>query len=351
MASISGNVTIAGDPDDWIATAFDADTHAYAGVAVVSAGSYIISGLTAGKAYVVACRPKTGPAWAASRDTSENDYTVPVSPASTPYVFKATTAVPGDTKFANVMLLMHANGSNNSTTITDSSSAARTLTATGNAVISTAQSKFGGSSLYVPNGSSDGVTFADSTGWDLNDFTVEAWVRVAATTGNKVILMLGDYQGSTGAIWYLSSGKIAYYQASSVAESSASMPTDAWAHLAWTRASGTLRMFVGGVKKYENTKSGALSPSTYFKIGNDANFNNAPLNGYIDDLRVSNIARYIADFTPPSAAFFDSGYAKTGSTEPTWTATPGNTTKDGAVTWTSMGRLIQPLMQGPLIAV
>ena len=93
MASISGSVTIAGDPDDWIACAFDADTHAFAGVAVVSAGAYEITGLTAGVAYVVACRPKTGGAWIAeSAGFSVGDYCIPTDPAADPYIFKCTAA-------------------------------------------------------------------------------------------------------------------------------------------------------------------------------------------------------------------------------------------------------------------
>lgn len=91
MASISGSVTIAGDPDDWIACAFNANTHAFAGVAAVSAGSYTISGLTAGVAYVVACRPKTGGVWAAaSAGFQVGDYCIPTDPTSDPYIFKCT---------------------------------------------------------------------------------------------------------------------------------------------------------------------------------------------------------------------------------------------------------------------
>jgi hypothetical protein len=37
------------------------------------------------------------------------------------------------------------------------------------------------------------------------------------------------------------------------------------------------------------------------------------------------------------------------TTEPTWDTTPGNTTSDGTVTWTCQGRMVQPLLQGPLI--
>ena len=63
-----------------------------------------------------------------------------------PYRFAA--AGPPDPDFANVSLLLHGDGTNGSTTIVDSSSSSKTVTAVGDAQISTAQSKFGGSSIY-----------------------------------------------------------------------------------------------------------------------------------------------------------------------------------------------------------
>jgi hypothetical protein len=49
--------------------------------------------------------------------------------------------------FGSVSLLLHGNGTNGSTTITDNSPSPKTVTAVGNAQISTAQSKFGGASM------------------------------------------------------------------------------------------------------------------------------------------------------------------------------------------------------------
>lgn len=52
-------------------------------------------------------------------------------------------AIAGDPYFSSVVLLLHCDGSNGGTTFTDHSSAARTLTASGNTNTSTAQYKFG----------------------------------------------------------------------------------------------------------------------------------------------------------------------------------------------------------------
>ena len=52
-----------------------------------------------------------------------------------------------DPYYGNVSLLLYGDGANGSTTITDSSPTPKTVTAVGNAQISTAQSKFGGASI------------------------------------------------------------------------------------------------------------------------------------------------------------------------------------------------------------
>jgi hypothetical protein len=100
--------------------------------------------------------------------------------------------IEGDRNFSNVSLLLHGDGTNGSTTIIDSSPSPKTVTAVGNAQISTAQSKFGGASLLF-DGSGDGAII--STG--LNDFTMtsntytlEAWARPAATSGFRPILSI-----------------------------------------------------------------------------------------------------------------------------------------------------------------
>jgi hypothetical protein len=69
----------------------------------------------------------------------------------------AAPAGPTDPYFSNVSLLLHGDGANGSTTIVDSSPSPKTVTAVGNAQISTAQSKFGGSSLAF-DGSGDYLT-------------------------------------------------------------------------------------------------------------------------------------------------------------------------------------------------
>lgn len=85
----------------------------------------------------------------------------------------------GDPYFSSVKLLSNFQGANNSTTFTDQSSVGRTMTAFGNAKISTTQFIFGTSSAYF-DGSGDYVDCG--TGTDLSPdnsttWTEEFWFR------------------------------------------------------------------------------------------------------------------------------------------------------------------------------
>jgi len=86
-------------------------------------------------------------------------------------------SVAADPYYNNVSLLLHGDGANGSTTIVDSSTSPKTVTAVGNAQISTAQSKFGGASLAF-DGAGDYLTIPDDSSFDFgfNDFTIEGWI-------------------------------------------------------------------------------------------------------------------------------------------------------------------------------
>jgi hypothetical protein len=79
---------------------------------------------------------------------------------------------------ANVSLMLHFDGANGSTTFVDSSPNNFTVTRAGDAVISTAQSRFGGSSV-VFDGDSDYLSagFNDAFAFGTSDFTIEVWYR------------------------------------------------------------------------------------------------------------------------------------------------------------------------------
>ena len=210
-----------------------------------------------------------------------------------------------DPYFANVSLLLHMDGSNGSTTFADSSSNGFTVTANGNAQVATANPKFGSGSLAL-DGSGDYLTFPANNALQLGtgDFTVECWVFLnPGNTNNGLFTFGGMSSGLMASVvsgeWYMSTGGV--IGGGQAAQGSAT--TNAWQHFAMTRSGSTLRMFINGSQLGAAMTTSTDLTDNAIKIG----YYYAPaysLSGLVDEFRVTKgIARYTANFTPPTAPF------------------------------------------------
>lgn len=209
-----------------------------------------------------------------------------------------------DPNFSSVSLLLHMDGSNNSTTFTDNGPGSVTVTAGGNAKVSTTQSKFGGASAAF-DGSGDYLSCTlDAIGTD--DFTIETWVRMSTFANYRMLYETRTSDGDTaGFVWGVnSSGQLFIYLGGFVF-TTGTLSTNTWAHVALTRASGTWRMFVDGTLQSGTYSNSGNLTRTAVRIGMDWNTLYG-VDGYLDDYRITKgIARYTANFTPPTAPFFD----------------------------------------------
>jgi hypothetical protein len=225
-----------------------------------------------------------------------------------------------DPSFSSVSLLLPMNGSNNSTTFTDSSSNAFTPTVYGNAKISTAQSKFGGASgLFDGNG--DYFRYADNAAFQLGTgaFTVEAWVYVVSQANTyPTFLGSGVSSFTTGAVYFSTWGdsnptpanrkKFGFgtFASGGILVSTTSLATGQWYHIAVTRTGTTVRLFIDGTLEATATNSESINLSASGLIVGACGWSNTTdaFNGYVDDLRITKgVARYTASFTVPSQAF------------------------------------------------
>ena len=120
-----------------------------------------------------------------------------------------------DPNFANVSLLLHGNDTNGSTTITDSSPSPKTVTAVGNAQISTAQSKFGGASIAF-DGNGDWCQIANNVAFKFGsgNFTIEYWFYPTDLTSVKQ--HINPYDGSNTSYAIITNGSDLLYYLSSV---------------------------------------------------------------------------------------------------------------------------------------
>lgn len=222
-----------------------------------------------------------------------------------PYVFGNA-----DPLFSSVVLLLHGDGANDSTSIVDSSSSAKTITAFGNARISSVQSRFGGTSLFV-DGSGDyfRVTPVPDFGFGSSDFTIETWLyRVG--TGQQHLYEARRTSVTNRMLLYLNaSGQLTFYaNGSNVITTTSVPPLQQWCHVAACRSSGTTRLFLNGSQvgsSYSDSVSYS-APSDYLVIGANDAVNGSFLNGYLDEFRVTRAARYSSAFSVPTAPFPDS---------------------------------------------
>lgn len=213
-----------------------------------------------------------------------------------------------------VVLAMHFNGTNGSTVFTDL--CGNTITAYGDTKISTSQSKFGGSSLFV-DGTGDYLTGTNS---DLSlgsgDFTIEMWVYPFAHTQPYPCLFSNYNSFSAGALSIFAGhdgGSSTKYQVASngsfpALTSVSSIVYGSWVHLAVVRSGNTLMLFVNGVIESSTSVAGVVysGVGSLFAIGlsQDAGLNTC-FNGYIDDLRITRACRWTSNFTPPTTQFPD----------------------------------------------
>lgn len=204
----------------------------------------------------------------------------------------------GDADFASVVLLLHCDGADGSTTFTDSSGTPKIVTANGDAHIETDQSQFGGASGQF-DGTGDSLSIASHAdfGFGTGDFTIEFWVRPGNVgVGAKRIIYFNDDTLNCD----INNGTIYVYNGS--VRNFGSVAVNTWYHVAYTRSSGTLRCFLDGVSGY----SGSDTTNTAARTLTIGAKNTAVelLTGYIDELRITKgVARYTANFTPPAAAF------------------------------------------------
>ena len=245
----------------------------------------------------------------------------------------------GDLNFPKVKWLSAFDGSNGATTTTDSSNSSLSLTIQGSSEISTAQSKFGGSSLHVTNSNPEGV-YAAGAGSTINltgDFTLEYWYRrVQVTLADNMILgpiygapnttnissgggqpyiglIVGYYYAgdstSEGQIYSSSNGS-SWNVASGVTLGTGSLGTvGQWVHMALTRSGTTWNYYVDGTRTYTGTLgSDTLSHNSGYVLLGKSWVNVSNAEGYYDDFRITQgLARYTgASFTPPTTAHLTS---------------------------------------------
>ena len=193
---------------------------------------------------------------------------------------------------------------------------AKTLTANGNAQISTAQSVFGGASALFDGTTDYIVTNASSDfSFGTGNFTIEYRIRFNAVDTLYVPICQRASTGIGNGEWWCeitaaedemywgfkNTAGTQYYVNLSL--SGSAFATNTWYHIALVRNGSNLQLYQNGTAVGSATSvTGSFGVNAAVTIGALGN-GSYSLNGYMDEIRISNLARYTANFTPSGSAF------------------------------------------------
>ena len=206
----------------------------------------------------------------------------------------------GDLNFSSVSLLLHMDGTNGSTTFTDSSNNGHAITVNdGTVTIATAQSKFGGASGEFAG---DLRTPTSSTFTFDGAFTIELWARRTGTTGTFDTLVSASSE--TNLMIRPSGSNPGFWFNGTQFATGLALTLNTWQHVAMVRSGSTVTAYVDGVSIGTTTSSATVTCS--FLILGDSSVSGRYFKGQIDEVRViKGVAQYTSAFTPPAAAFLE----------------------------------------------
>ena len=183
----------------------------------------------------------------------------------------------------------------------------------GDAKLSTAVSKFGGTSVAF-DGTGDYLAVQPNITNNLNtgDFTIEAWVYL--TSGSTYQFLIGSSDNASGYMMVGLNVPLSPTSTIAIGRSGINWPvqfgagttitSNTWTHIAITRSGTTNRAFINGTQLGSNVTDSTswTFPSNTMWIGTQSG--GTAFNGYMDDFRITKgYARYTANFTPPTSAF------------------------------------------------
>ena len=209
------------------------------------------------------------------------------------------------TAIANTVLLTCQNNR-----FIDNSTNNFTLTSTG----TTSVSNF---APFVETDTTTGSGYFDGTGDDLTiptnsaftystgDFTIEMWVYITANPADYAYIY-GQGPNSTASMsLYIQSGKFNIWNGSNIIAGATTYLLNTWYHVAISRSSTSLRLFLNGVQDGSVTNSSNITTGSTLgaSIGRWAEIgDNRYFTGYISNVRVvKGTAVYTANFTPPAS--------------------------------------------------
>ncbi|MBD3249228.1 hypothetical protein GF336_04235 [Candidatus Woesearchaeota archaeon] len=203
----------------------------------------------------------------------------------------------------DTVLLLHMDG--------DESASEHVATVNGDPVLDAGEYKFDGSMYF--DGSDDYLAVADSTDWNFgsNDFTIDFWVNFDQLTvhdaGLQTLISSGTDYGSN--YWALMYGDGTYPTNTGIGfidkgqgiedcfqGDQDGWNAETWYHIALVSSGNTLTIYRNGVAVHSCSIGSLTDYNSPIRIGSNPEARRE-FGGYIDELRISNNARWTSDFS------------------------------------------------------
>jgi len=208
---------------------------------------------------------------------------------------------------SNTLLLLHMDD----TSFTDSAQYSLPTSASGTVSRSSDESKFGGYSASFSSGyidTSSSSIFEVGTG----DFTVDCWVNTTVNSLDTYYRRIFMWDGATGNAnnnpqlsivptsgvvnAWSNTGSLDIYSTTAIDDGD-------WHHIAMVRSSGTVYLFIDGQSEANQSYTENVNISSPSPRVGSYSLANGNWSGYIDEVRMSDKARWVVNFTPPSLAY------------------------------------------------
>lgn len=179
----------------------------------------------------------------------------------------------------------------------------------GAAIVSAARSKFGTSALYLDSNGSSISMLSPLVNLYESPYTIELWfypTSFAGGVGDQYGVLVGftgfndTYTGGAINLCKIANGNRKPGMVSTIQSLASSdlVALNSWNHVALTFDGTVSRLFLNG--KLQSTDSSLITVEDLgtIVIGTTAGGYTFQYHGYIDELRISNVARWSSDFTP-----------------------------------------------------
>jgi hypothetical protein len=165
--------------------------------------------------------------------------------------------------------------------------------------------KYAGTSIYnTSNNSLTGISFTLPVALDTDDFTIEGWLRwITNGSWDGCFFQIGDHTQSSGLILNLHNPNpvIRFGSSNTYVDNTTTLTSNQWYHIAVTRESGVCKIWLDGQLEGSRSTPENITATTGYILS--ATYNNSGIVGHVEDFRITKgLARYTANFTPPTAS-------------------------------------------------